>query len=90
MKFRFVLFLILLVLFTILVLQNSQETLINVFVWKFSTALSLLTVTIGVIGVILGIILAKIFDSRKAKAREEKAPSQITSNVKQDNPDITE
>lgn len=88
MKFRFVLLLIVLVLFTVLILQNSDVTIFKVFLWQFSTALSLLVVITGVLGIILGIIIGKLLDSKKLKAAEAIEKDQKTKEIKQDNPDI--
>lgn len=88
MKFRFVLLLILLVLFTILVIQNSADTLFKVFFWQFSTALSLLIVITGVLGIILGIVIDKILDSRKTKKVIKTKKEGSNGEINQDNSDF--
>lgn len=82
MKSRFVILLVLVVLFTIFVLQNSHQVTVVAYLWEFNIPLSLLMVIIAVIGIILGLTIAAILDRKKTpELTEDKTFNQInTSN----------
>lgn len=50
----------LLVLFTIVVLQNTEMTTIKVFAWEFSASRIVVLVAPAVLGVVVGFLLAKL------------------------------
>ena len=68
MKTRIIIFLMLIVLFTIFVTQNTQSVDINVFFWQFSSPKILIFVITGAAGVFIGMILASIFRPAKKKS----------------------
>jgi uncharacterized integral membrane protein len=74
MKTRIIVFLILIVLFTIVVTQNTQAIIINFFFWQFSSPGILIIVITGVAGVLIGLILASIFRPVKKKNPHEVIP----------------
>jgi len=84
MKTKIIIFLILIVLFTIFVTQNTQPVDINVFLWKFSSPGILLIVTTGAVGIIIGLILAAIFHSSKKKNLKEVVPHPDNNDIKDD------
>lgn len=67
MKAKIIIFILLVVLFTIFVSQNTEVVSINFFFWEFNMSLIVLMVLIGFVGIILGFILSKIFDSSSKK-----------------------
>ena len=65
MKTKIILFMIIVVLFTFFVSQNTQIVAINVFFWQFNISEIILIVMTGFIGVLLGLILGSLFKSPK-------------------------
>ena len=65
MKTKIILFMIIVVLFTYFVTQNTENVDIYVFFWKYNISKIILIVMIGFVGVLLGLILDSIFRSRQ-------------------------
>jgi uncharacterized integral membrane protein len=77
MKTKIILFMIIIVLFTIFVSQNNQIVTINVFFWQYNFSAIILIVMTGFIGVLLGLIFDSIFrTSKKNKDKKTIHPSQ--------------
>ena len=70
MKTRIIIFLMLIVLFTIFVTQNTESVEVNVFFWQFSSPKILIFVITGAAGVFIGMILASIFRPSRKKSKE--------------------
>jgi uncharacterized integral membrane protein len=60
MKTKIIFFLIIVVLFTFFVTQNTQIVSIYFFYWKFESPAILLIIITGFIGIVLGLILGSI------------------------------
>ncbi len=85
MKARIFIILMLIVLFTIFVTQNTQAVDINVFFWNFSSSAIIIIVITGVVGVIIGLILASIFkSSKKNKSKDDKSLQENFGKKKDD------
>jgi uncharacterized integral membrane protein len=65
MKAKIIILMVLVVLFTIFVSQNTEIVDINAFFWKFQMSKIVLISLTGLVGVILGFILASIFNKQK-------------------------
>lgn len=65
MKAKIILFMVIIILFTIFVSQNAQIVDVNFFFWEFNMSLIVLMVLLGFIGIILGFILAKMMGSKQ-------------------------
>ncbi len=87
MKAKVIIFMILIVLFTFFVSQNTEIVGINAFFWKFQMSKIVLISLTGLVGLILGFILASIFNKQK---RTEKIKKEAAKEMKKDNlPDDT-
>ena len=71
MKTKVILFMIIVVLFTYFVTQNTENVTINVFFWKYNFSAIILIVITGFVGVLLGLILGSIFSPSK-KIKDKK------------------
>jgi len=65
MKTKIILFMIIIVLFTFFVTQNTENAVIHVFFWTYNISKIILIVLTGFIGVLLGLILDSIFRPRQ-------------------------
>jgi uncharacterized integral membrane protein len=65
MKTKIILFMIIVVLFTIFVTQNNQPVTIYVFFWQYYVSSIILIVITGFIGILLGLILGSIVSPSK-------------------------
>ncbi len=77
MKLKIIFFMILIVLFTIVVTQNSQVIYVKALVWTFEMSAVVLIAVTGFIGLLLGFILAKIFDASSKKKKLEKEAEKL-------------
>ncbi len=74
MKIKIVTIMVLIVLFTVFVSQNTKVIPINVFFWSVQMSTIVLISLTGLVGVILGFIIAKLFRTqpkKKTKFKEE-------------------
>ncbi len=72
---------IIVVLFTYFVTQNTENVDIYVFFWKYNISKIILIVMIGFVGVLLGLILDSIFrSSQKDKVKKTIHPSENIKN----------
>jgi len=74
MKTKIILFMIIIVLFTIFVTQNADNVDIYVFFWKLNVSKIILIVMTGFIGVVLGLILDSLFRSSKKNKNKKTIP----------------
>ena len=85
MRAKIILLLILLVLFTIFVTQNTEQTIINVFFWTVELPKIVLLIITLVVGVVLGLIAVTVFNSDKKKAEKNTENTEVSSKEKLDN-----
>ena len=86
MKVKVIIFMILIVLFTFFVSQNTEIVEINAFFWKFQMSKIVLISLTGLVGLILGFILASIFNKQKKteKIRKEEAKEKQKDVLSED------
>jgi uncharacterized integral membrane protein len=75
MRAKIISLLVLLILFTIFVAQNTEQTIMNVFFWTIEMPKIVLLIITLVIGVILGLIAVTVFSRSDKKKIKEKAES---------------
>ena len=81
MKIKIILFMIIVLLFTYFVTQNTESITINVFFWKYTFSAIILIVITGFVGVLLGLILGSLFTpSKKIKDKNITPPSNKISS----------
>ena len=77
MRTKIVIVMILVILFTVFVSQNTDIINVSVFLWKFQMSTIVLMSISFFIGIILGFIVSAIFGSPKKKiSNETNAPVQ--------------
>ena len=74
MKTKIILFMIIIILFTYFVTQNTEIITINVFFWQYKFSTIILIVITGFVGVLLGLILDSIFRSSKKDKNKKTIP----------------
>jgi uncharacterized integral membrane protein len=74
MKTKIILFMIIIVLFTIFVTQNNQIVTIYLFFWQYDISKIILLVMTGFIGMLLGLIIESIFRSSKKDKNKKIIP----------------
>jgi uncharacterized integral membrane protein len=72
MRAKIITLIILVVLFTIFITQNTEVITIKAFFWQFEMSAIVLITLIGLIGVSVGFILAKIFEVSERRKRKSK------------------
>jgi uncharacterized integral membrane protein len=77
MKTKIIFFMILIILFTIIISQNSGEIVVKILFWDFKASEIVVVAMTGFIGLILGFVLASIFSSIGKKQGVEKRPGEI-------------
>lgn len=77
MNFKVIIFMVLVVLFTIFIVQNTEGVRMHVFFWQFDDIpkIVLLTITLAV-GVILGILISTFINRKKTEDEFEKEPDE--------------
>jgi uncharacterized integral membrane protein len=85
MKAKIITIMILVVLFTIFVSQNTSVVKINAFFWTFEMSAIVLISLTGLVGVILGFILSSIFNKQKKMVKTDKKANEEPNkgNLKQ-------
>jgi uncharacterized integral membrane protein len=71
MKAKIIILMILVVLFTIFVSQNTEVVTVKAYFWQFQMSIIVLISLIGLLGVIFGFIIAKVFDRPQSRKKEE-------------------
>ncbi len=72
MRTKIILFMVLIVLFTIIISQNSGGIDIQILFWNFNPPKVVVIAVTGFIGILLGFILASIYSgASKKKIKEE-------------------
>jgi uncharacterized integral membrane protein len=83
MKTKIILFMIIVVLFTYFVTQNTDNVDIHVFFWTYTIPKIILFVMTGFIGVLLGLILDNILRTlKKNKIKKNISDSDIIHTSK--------
>ena len=80
MKAKIILLMILVVLFTIFVSQNTEVVTVKAYFWQFQMSIIVLISLIGLLGIIFGFIIAKLFDRPSPKRSEEIIEKNSTNN----------
>ncbi len=62
MKAKIIILMILVILFTIFVSQNTEVVTVHAYFWQFQMSIIVLISLIGLLGVIFGFIIAKLFN----------------------------
>lgn len=75
MKAKIIVLMILIILFTIFVSQNTEVVTVNAFFWPISMSLIVLMVILGFVGVIVGFIAAKF--SEKSSKKISDVPKEV-------------
>lgn len=88
MKAKVIILMILIVLFTFFVSQNTEVVEINAFFWKFQMSKIVLISLTGLVGLIFGFILAGIINKQKKvekikkEAEKEKEKDNLPNDTK--------
>lgn len=77
MKTKITLFMILIVLFTIIISQNSAEIEVHLLFWNYKVSEIVVIALTGFIGLLLGFILASIYSSASGKKARDTKKSEI-------------
>jgi len=80
MKTKIILLMILAVLFTIFVSQNTEVITVRAYFWQFQMSIIVLISLTGLLGVFFGFIIAKVFDRPSAGKIEQKAKEEPEEN----------
>lgn len=70
MKAKLITMVVLIALFTIIVIQNTHIVPVNFYFWKFEMSAIILIAFPGLIGVILGYVLAMMFEHSGKKEKK--------------------
>ena len=83
MRFKLVLLMLLIILFTIFVVQNTEAVSLKVFFWHIAELpkIILLVVTL-VIGIVLGFIISAMFNKKKITPEKLKTLNSTTNEEK--------
>ncbi len=71
MKAKIIFLMILVVLFTVFVSQNTEVVTVRAYFWQFQMSIIVLISLIGLLGVIFGFIIAKLFDRPQREKNDE-------------------
>ena len=71
MKAKIIILMILVILFTIFVSQNTEVVTVKAYFWQFQMSIIVLISLIGLLGVIFGFIIAKVFDRPQSGKKDE-------------------
>ena len=71
MKAKIIILMVLVVLFTIFVSQNTEVIPVNIYFWQVQMSVIVLMSLSGLTGIILGFILLKIFEHNEKKRTGE-------------------
>lgn len=80
MKAKIVLLMILVVLFTVFVSQNTEVVTVKAYFWQFQMSIIVLISLTGLLGVVFGFVIAKLFD-RPSPAKQEKPIGEKTQKI---------
>lgn len=84
MKAKIIFLMVLVVLFTIFVSQNTEVVTVKAYFWQFQMSIIVLISLIGLLGVIFGFIIAKLFDrpspTKLEKTNDEKTKKNIANS----------
>lgn len=72
MRAKVIALMVIIVLFTVFVTQNTEVITVKAFFWQFDMSLIVLMTLAGLLGAIAGFILLKVFNaSAKRKVKDE-------------------
>jgi uncharacterized integral membrane protein len=80
MKAKIILLMILVVLFTIFVSQNTEVVTVKAYFWQFQMSIIVLISLTGLLGVVFGFVIAKLFD-RPSPGKQEKPIGEKTQKI---------
>jgi uncharacterized integral membrane protein len=75
MRTKVIALMVIIVLFTIFVTQNTEVIAINAFFWKFEMSLIVLMTLSCLLGAIVGFILLKVFSSSDKQKDKKEIPA---------------
>jgi uncharacterized integral membrane protein len=76
MKTKIILLMVIIVLFTIFVSQNTQVVELNIYFWQVQMSLIVLLSLIGFVGLLAGFIVARVYHHSVKKEEEKKLDSE--------------
>jgi uncharacterized integral membrane protein len=76
MKAKIIILMILVILFTIFVSQNTEVVTVRAYFWQFQMSIIVLISLIGLLGVIFGFIIARVFDRPRSGEKVEAPPEK--------------
>ncbi len=79
MKAKIIILMIVVVLFTIFVSQNTEVVIVRAYFWEFPMSVIVLISLIGLLGVIFGFVIAKVFDKPKKPQKKELSSDKLHS-----------
>lgn len=82
MKAKIIILMIVIVLFTIFVSQNTEVVTVKAYFWQFQMSIIVLISLIGLLGVIFGFIIAKLFDRPDKQGQFPAEKTGKSANVK--------
>ncbi len=81
MKAKIIFLMIIVVLFTVFVSQNAEIVIVKAYFWEFPMSVIVLISLVGLLGVIFGFIIAKLFDRPKIESGIKKEFPEDKKNV---------
>jgi len=80
MRAKVIFLMVIIILFTIFVTQNTLVIPVDIFFWRVEMSVIVLISLCTFIGIMIGFILVKIFDRQKIGADEEVNPDSSSRN----------
>ncbi len=80
MRTKVIALLVIIVLFTIFVTQNTEVIAVNAFFWKFEMSLIVLMTLSCLLGAIVGFILLKVFSGSDKRKDKKEIPANPDLN----------
>ncbi len=81
MKAKIIFLMIIVVLFTVFVSQNTEIVTVKAYFWEFPMSVIVLISLVGLFGVVFGFIIAKLFDRPKINKERKKEFSGDKKNI---------
>jgi uncharacterized integral membrane protein len=80
MKAKIIFIMVLILLFTIFVSQNTEVVTVKAYFWQFQMSIIVLISLVGLLGVIFGFIIARLFDRSSPKEQKNSVESKQGEN----------
>ncbi len=80
MRAKVIVLMVIIVLFTIFVTQNTEVIAVNAFFWKFEMSLIVLMTLSCLLGAIVGFILLKVFSGSDKRKNKKEIPANPDLN----------